>query len=112
MTLNNENGRPGAGAKRDEAPQSSGCLGPLARMTRDHARRTASGRTPAHQDGLTSLPKSSQVEDVAANQKRRVSDKDVSHLGLLGSYIVKTTAEYVSVIPTHLAGDISGGYSS
>lgn len=55
------------------------------------------------------LPKSGQVKDVAASQKRRVSDKDISYLGLLGSYIVKTTAEYVSVIPPHLAGDISGG---
>jgi hypothetical protein len=28
---------------------------------------------------------------------------------MVGSYIVKTAAEYVSVIPPHLAGDISGG---
>lgn len=55
------------------------------------------------------LPKSSQVKDVAASQKRRVSDKDISYLGLLGSYIVKTAAEYVSIIPPHLASDISGG---
>jgi hypothetical protein len=55
------------------------------------------------------LPKSAQVKDVTASQKRRVSDKGISYMALLGSYIVKTAAEYVSVIPPHLAGDISGG---
>jgi len=55
------------------------------------------------------LPKSSQVKDVAASQKRRVSDKDISYIAMLGSYIVKTAAEYVSAIPPHLASDISGG---
>jgi hypothetical protein len=55
------------------------------------------------------LPKSTQVPDVAARQKNRVSDKDISYIAMVGSYIVKTAAEYVSVIPPHLAGDISGG---
>jgi hypothetical protein len=55
------------------------------------------------------LPKPAQVKDVTASQKGRVSDKGISYMALLGSYIVKTTAEYVSVIPPHLAGDIAGG---
>lgn len=55
------------------------------------------------------LPKTTQVKDVAARQKSRVSDKDISYTAMVGSYIVKTAAEYVSVIPPHLASDISGG---
>lgn len=55
------------------------------------------------------LPKPAQVEDVAAKQKSRVSDKGISYLAMVGSYIVNTAAEYVSAIPPHLANDVSGG---
>ncbi len=95
-------------ADRSRAPEQLKPQEPKPRDAPPETRELETKAALAEVDDRT-LPKSGQVKDVAASQKRRVSDKDISYLGLLGSYIVKTTAEYVSVIPPHLAGDISGG---
>lgn len=55
------------------------------------------------------LPEQAQEPDVAAKEKRRLSDKSITYRAMVAGWVINTAAEHLSVIPHSFANDVSGG---